>query len=66
MPEAPEVSRYADELDRALTGKTISSLTAGTKNARVNHEGDAPGGAIAADRRERARITTFNLITGVL
>lgn len=34
MPEGPEVRRYADALGEVLTGRTIKSLTARTKNAR--------------------------------
>jgi endonuclease VIII len=34
MPEGPEVRRYADALDAALTGRAIVSLEARTKEAR--------------------------------
>ena len=34
MPEGPEVRKYADALAEVLTGRTIKSLTARTKNAR--------------------------------
>ena len=34
MPEGPEVRKYADALDAALTGRAIVSLTARTKDAR--------------------------------
>lgn len=34
MPEGPEVRKYADALDKALTGGTIVSLEARTKDAR--------------------------------
>ena len=34
MPEGPEVRRYADALDAALTGRAIVSLEARTKDAR--------------------------------
>jgi endonuclease-8 len=36
MPEGPEVRRHADELDRALSGKTIAELTARTKLAKAH------------------------------
>ena len=34
MPEGPEVRKYADALDTALTGRAIVSLEARTKDAR--------------------------------
>src|SRR5512132_4148234 len=34
MPEGPEVRKYADALDAALTGRVITSLGARTKEAR--------------------------------
>ena len=34
MPEGPEVRKYADALDAALTGRAIVSLEARTKDAR--------------------------------
>src|ERR1043165_3678833 len=34
MPEGPEVRKYADALDAALTGRRIVSLEARTKDAR--------------------------------
>ena len=34
MPEGPEVRKYADALAEVLTGRTIKSLTARTRNAR--------------------------------
>ena len=34
MPEGPEVRKYADALDAALTGRVITSLEARTKEAR--------------------------------
>src|SRR6185436_8168491 len=34
MPEGPEVRKYADALDAALSGRTIVSLEARTKDAR--------------------------------
>ncbi len=34
MPEGPEVRKYADALDAALTGRAIVSLAARTKDAR--------------------------------
>src|SRR6185369_6291656 len=34
MPEGPEVRKYADALDAALTGRAIVSLEARTKEAR--------------------------------
>src|SRR5215212_7689129 len=34
MPEGPEVRKYADALDAALTGRAIVSLQARTKDAR--------------------------------
>ena len=34
MPEGPEVRKYADALDAALTGRAITSLEARTKDAR--------------------------------
>ena len=35
MPEGPEVRKYADALDAALTGRAIVSLEARTKDARL-------------------------------
>src|ERR1041384_2226736 len=41
MPEGPEVRKYADALDAALTGRAIVSLEARTKDARKwLHEND--------------------------
>jgi len=35
MPEGPEVRKYADSLDKALSGRRIRSLTARTKSAKA-------------------------------
>lgn len=35
MPEGPEVRKYADALDRVLSGRKIKTLSARTRNARL-------------------------------
>ena len=51
MPEGPEVRKYADALSAILTGRTIHSLTARTKEAR---KWLAENGALLAGRRMKS------------